>query len=380
MNDKRIRVLALEPFFGGSHRAFLEGWQAHGRHDWTILQRSARHWKWRMRQAAVDMADEVAARVASGETWDLLLCSDMLNLAEFRGLAPEPVRRLPTVAYFHENQLTYPNRIAGERDLHFGFTNFTTALAADAVWFNSVYHRDCFLEALRQMLGSMPDRRRPDLVDRIAGRAQVWPKGIDRMPNRRERSPGPPRLLWAARWEHDKNPELLFDALIRLKEKDAPFRISVLGERYDEVPDVFARAKAQLADRIDRWGWLESRTGYVNALLEADLVVSTADHEFFGVSVVEAVAAGAFPLLPRRLAYPDIFGGEQTLDFFYDGSCDDLVSRLEGLIARTEAGDLWGGNPNRGREMVEPYCWERLAPRLDDALEAVGDRFEGRMS
>jgi hypothetical protein len=32
-----IRVLALEPYYRGSHRAFLDGWVERSRHEWTLL-------------------------------------------------------------------------------------------------------------------------------------------------------------------------------------------------------------------------------------------------------------------------------------------------------------------------------------------------------
>lgn len=51
-----MRVLALEPYYGGSHRAFVDGWASRSRHDWTVLTLPAHHWKWRMRGAAVTMA------------------------------------------------------------------------------------------------------------------------------------------------------------------------------------------------------------------------------------------------------------------------------------------------------------------------------------
>lgn len=38
---------------------------------------------------------------------------------------------------------------------------------------------------------------------------------------------------------------------------------------------------------------------YVALLQQADLVISTADHEFFGISILEAVAARAFPAFAR---------------------------------------------------------------------------------
>ena len=50
---------------------------------------------------------------------------------------------------------------------------------------------------------------------------------------------------------------------------------------------------------------------YLKILSEADIIVSTAIHEFFGISVVEAIAAGAYPLLPKRLAYPEVLALEK---------------------------------------------------------------------
>ena len=32
-----MKVLALEPYYGGSHKAFLDGWQKHSRHEFTVL-------------------------------------------------------------------------------------------------------------------------------------------------------------------------------------------------------------------------------------------------------------------------------------------------------------------------------------------------------
>lgn len=134
-----MNILALEPYYGGSHRAFLDGWIATSRHTWTPLTLPAHHWKWRMRHAAITFAEQVAS--CPNTHFDAIFCSDMLNLAVFRGLAPQPISKLPTVVYFHENQLTYPDNSRTQRDYHYAFDNFQTLLAADQAWFNSDYHR-----------------------------------------------------------------------------------------------------------------------------------------------------------------------------------------------------------------------------------------------
>ncbi len=370
--DGGLRVLALEPYFGGSHRAFLDGWRSRSRHRWTLLTLPAFKWKWRMRNAALTFADALRARVRAGQRWDVLWCSDMLDLAALRGLAPRPVADLPAVAYFHENQLTYPVRHEQERDYHFGYTNMTTALAAASVWFNSAFARDSFLAALPGFLRRMPDDRPEGVVERIAAKARIMPPGVDPVPPRGPRRPGPLRILWAARWEHDKNPELFFEAIGRLARAGVAFRLSVIGQRFRDVPEVFAAARQAYADRIDRWGYQESRAAYVEALRGADVIVSTADHEFFGLSVVEAILAGAMPLLPRRLSYPEILGDLSPAEAqrcFFDGTAQGLAQKLV----------TWAESVRRGEPLpaaaairaVEKFTWPRVQSRLDDELEAI---------
>jgi glycosyltransferase involved in cell wall biosynthesis len=385
-----MRILALEPYFGGSHKAFLDGWTARSRHDWTVLGLRPSKWKWRMRHAAVTFSDDVAARVANGESWDLVFCSDMLNLAEFRGLCPPAIAALSSVVYFHENQITYPMRVEAERDHHFGFTNMTTALAATRVWFNSAFNRDSFLDALPTFLRKMPDYRPLDAIDRIRAKSKVHPPGIDPPPAdvariRAQRAAArraalggatdataaataPLRILWAARWEHDKDPDAFFDAIGRLKTAGNPFRLSVLGERFAESPRIFDVAEREFAEHIDHWGYAESRDAYWRVLANADVLVSTAQHEFFGLSVVEAIAAGVYPLLPRRLSYPELLTGDE---FFYEGGPRELAERLAALAERAAIGALWIGEADHTSNQAGRFQWEPLTRVMDDELDVM---------
>jgi len=360
------RILALNPWHGGSHRAFLEGWIEHGRHQFTVLPLSPARWKWRMRHGAITFAEQLCGDARFAEPgFDAVFCTDMLNLAEFRGLAPGWILDLPTVVYFHENQLTYPVREERERDLHFAMTNLTTCLAADAVWFNSAWHRGEFLNAASLFLKRMPDFVEPALADRVREKSSVQPPGIEQCPVPATHRAGPLRIAWVARWEHDKNPELFFDALFELESRGVDFQVSVLGESFTEVPDCFPAAQQKLAGRIDHWGFTESREAYWQVLAKCDVVVSTAAHEFFGIAILEAVSAGCFPLVPRALAYPETLG-ERSEEWFHGGTVDGVAGRLESL-AQDHPQVLQAPS-------VDRFVWPVRASEMDERIEQVINR------
>jgi len=240
------------------------------------------------------------------------------------------------------------------------------------VWFNSSYHQDIFLDELQDFLKRMPDFQPFEAIEDIRNKSLVRHPGIHQFQKRGERSPGPMRIIWAARWEHDKNPELFFESLRIMKAKKIEFRVSVIGEQFRQVPDVFNFARQEFSDNIDLWGYQEDRNDYESALLEADVFVSTADHEFFGISVLEGAAAGTFPLVPKKLAYLETLeldGGNE--DFYYKGGADQLAERLAHLSEEIENNNLWDGDPDRAIHIVEKFFWNTKAPLLDEELKRL---------
>lgn len=367
-----IRVGLLEPFYGGSHRAFAEGWQKHSRHTIEIEGLPARFWKWRMRGAAFEMARRIREKNLRPDLW---FAGSLMDVAQLRSLLPD--RDVPIVTYFHESQAAYPWRADGEpeeRDLQYVFTDFASAAASDAVAFNSSHLRDGFITQTRKFLARMPDARPMWLLDEIEAKSVVLPLGVEfshidaarAESDRRAEEEGAPTVLWCHRWEYDKNPEEFFAVLFRLAEKNVPFRVIVAGAGYERIPDIFQQAKAVLGERIVHWGGVEDRDAYARLLCRAAVVVSTAFHETFGIGMVEAAYAGAHPLAPRRLSYPEVFPPEIHGACLYADEKDleeRLASHLTGRAALLERGAL--------AELFVRYSWLRRVSSFDDLAARI---------
>lgn len=356
------RVLFLEPYFGGSHKAFAEGLVRHSRHEIILVTLPGRFWRWRMRGSA-----PLFAAKTEGLSPDLLFASSMLPLAEFLGLAGESVRRAPRVLYFHENQLTYPLADGERRDLHLVMTQVTGGLAADRILFNSQHQRREFLNALPAFVKSLPDYRPAGIHPRFQKRSSVIPPGIDfdSLGDSRTRrgKETPPTILWNHRWEHDKGRDLLVDLVRRLRRRGVAFRLVVTGAPAGARSDLFDELPRIAGPHLAHIGFARTRAAYARLLAAADLVVSTARHEFFGISILEAIHAGAFPILPRALAYPEILDPRVFPACYYDTAAE--------LIAKTEAYLASPPNHPALRTVAARFAWPGIARRFDGLFDEV---------
>ena len=246
-----MKILLLEPYYGGSHRSWTDGLVASSSHDIAIYTLPASHWKWRMHGAAVSFAKRFMEDALRP---DLILCSDMLDLSTFLGLTVKKSKGVKTAIYFHENQLSYPWSMTDEdvkrqRDNHYKFINYSSALAADFVFFNSDYHYASFFEALLPFLKAFPDHQNLDTLDAIKSKSQVLNLALDLKKLdgfAKAKISDVPILLWNHRWEYDKNPDLFFQTLINLKKKGLKFKLVVLGQAYAKSPKIFEEAQTAL--------------------------------------------------------------------------------------------------------------------------------------
>ncbi|MDP6570890.1 MAG: DUF3524 domain-containing protein, partial [Candidatus Marinimicrobia bacterium] len=173
-----MKILLVEPFFSGSHKGWAEGYQIHSNHQVEILSLPGRFWKWRMHGGAVTLAKRFHKLSYHP---DIILTTDMLNLPVFLSLVKPSC---PVVVYFHENQFTYPwspqdEDVVLQRDKHYGFINYSTALCADHVFFNSKFHLNSFFTGLEDFLRQFPDYREIQNIEKIQQKSSVLHLGLN---------------------------------------------------------------------------------------------------------------------------------------------------------------------------------------------------------
>jgi glycosyltransferase involved in cell wall biosynthesis len=369
-----MNILFLEPFYGGSHREFADGLIAQSRHTIEPVTLPARFWKWRMRGAAIDFA----RRVAVPEKYDVLMATDLMSVADLKAIWGR--RCPPVLLYFHENQFSYPLAPTESMDVQFGFTNITSALAADRVCFNSRTHYDAYFSSMRDFLNMMPDCRPRWILEDIRAKSSVcypgcaFPKTDPLMEPPARNKAHPPIIVWNHRWEHDKNPEAFFEAIDGLKQAGLNFQLALLGENFQRIPEVFVEARHRYKKHIVRYGYEASRTRYMQWLLQGGVVISTARQENFGLAVVMAVSCGCYPLLPKRLSYPEIIPKAFHADVLYA----DPSELTEKLIAVIKDFDQILEIRTNLAQSMQKFSWQVRIGDFDKMLEELAQGKERR--
>ncbi|KXS39027.1 MAG: group 1 glycosyl transferase [Halomonadaceae bacterium T82-2] len=319
-----MKALLLSAYAAASHRFWADGLeQAFPEIDWQRLELPPRHFQWRVR--GNPLMWRLANHAVLEQSFDLVVATSMVDLATLVGLCPS-LAQARKVVYFHENQFAFPRSSRQVLRPEPMMVNLYAALAADVVVFNSAYNRDSLVAGARDFLSRMPDRLPLEpWLSRLAAHAHVLPVPL---PDQAVRPAGRGRrIVWNHRWEYDKNPEAFFAALERLVAEGIDFEVAVMGQQFRDRPAVFDTARAWLGERIVCWGE-QPAADYAAMLDAADIVVSTTDHEFQGLAIMEAVTRGCLPLVPDRLCFPDYYPDACR----YLGDVESLVARLRGWL------------------------------------------------
>jgi len=363
-----MNILLIEPFYIGSHKQWAEGYKNHSKHNIEIIYLKGIYWKWRMHGGAITLSKKFNNYVKQNGKPDLILVTDMLNLPVFTSFSD--VSEVPIVSFFHENQITYPWSTQDRdkeknRDHHYGFINYTTALRSDLIMFNSKFHKNIFIKELKKFLKQFPDHNDLYNVDEIANKSIVSYLGLDlkKFDQYKNNTHNEiPTILWNHRWEYDKNPDDFFNCLKRIKEEKIKFKLIILGEEFQTEMQVFTEARDYFSDEIIHMGYCESFSEYAAFLNKADIIPVTTNQEFFGVSVIEAIYCDVYPLLPNRLTYPELFDNKKNPENFYLNS-SELFIKLKEYIKNRHKKSL--------KKYSKEYDWSVIAKNYDSLMNKI---------
>ncbi|MFT4522288.1 MAG: glycosyltransferase involved in cell wall biosynthesis [Bacteroidia bacterium] len=350
-------VFIVEPFFGGSHALWIHQLIKHLSCKTVVFSLPASHWKWRMTASALTLAKRVNESELHPE---VILTTDMLDVALFKSLLRPELQSVRLVCYMHENQLVYPmqNKSNPNWDRHYAFKNFTSCFVADRVCFNSEYHKSAFLKSLRPFLQAFPDHQPLQEIIEIEQKSTVLYPGIDvdELKGYKQPKSHRPTVLWSHRWEHDKNPQEFFDALLALSAEGLDFDVIVCGEHYKKSPDCFAKAKERLSKHLVHWGYFNNREAYLHALWKATVLPVSSFQENFGISVLEAAFCGCELILPNRLVYSELYSNSAQ---FYSNQ-DEFIHLLRDHITKNKQETT---SPN-----FERFSWISLIEAYQEVL------------
>tara|TARA_Y100001936_G_scaffold252476_1_gene312260 strand:+ start:775 stop:1863 length:1089 start_codon:yes stop_codon:yes gene_type:complete len=354
-------VLILEPWYRGSHKSWVQGWKAQSQHSISITDGSDTGW----RRSLITAPSLFAAELdRNAQNIDALIASTPIDLATVFGLLDRSTPRPPTLLYMHESQIGYPSGPKGGQAYRAIIADWASIMSADRVAVASRFHAELLLQEL------------PTFVDKIIkgggvkleaalNNIQVLPVGIEVPATPKASANGCLKVLWNHRWSHDKRPDEFVHAMQKLASEGFEFEIFALGHVERSGRKAHTRLKACLGDRLAICG-PRSRGEYLQALQKTDLVVSTAHHDFFGVAISEAIAAGARPVLPKRLAYPELVPSELHSELLYEGSLEDAL-RSQLVLDRSEL----HAHRAATREHVSSFDWRNVAPRYDSFIDEM---------
>lgn len=323
----RRKALLLSAYDAQSHRHWHQMLSNHiTDFDWTVIALPAHHFFWRVRSNGLSFALDHRECLSSG--YDVLIATSMVDLATLRGLVPE-LASVPALVYFHENQFDYPQReaVSEHRIINVQLSSIVTAFCANRVLFNSEYNRRSFLSGARQFIKRMPDGLSSTIACDIEKKSVVLPVPIhadittprrdchSKFSGRYKKDNNCVDLVWAHRWEFDKQPDVFFNALEKLYAmpeyvaSSVSVRLHVMGQSFRQVPDCFQWARERGIHNVKTWGF-QSRADYYQVLAKSEITVSTALHDFQGLSMIEAIHQGCIPVAPNRVAYPEYIPAE----------------------------------------------------------------------
>lgn len=290
----------------------------------------------------------------------------MIDLSLFKSLLNNEYQKTPIHYYFHENQYSYPwdmNNYKSKKGIEtfFGIFQLRSCLVADKIYFNSEHNRKTFTQGAIEEISKQRDDNDISLFNDINKKIKVLPLGIDftkfdvnKLPKNEF-----PTIVWNHRWEKDKNLDDAFQLLKKLKQTH-DFKLYFLGQSPNFEPPIINEIKSKLGESIAHIGHVNDFSEYCKMLWKSHISLSTSNHDFFGISTLETMYCGCYPILPLRNAYPEHF---HSVDHLYKNSYE-AFEKLKYAVENYKNLTVPGNK-------VENYKWSNIIEIYDQELSEI---------
>jgi alpha-1,3-mannosyltransferase len=202
-----------------------------------------------------------------------------------------------------------------------------------------------------------------NIFSRISGRMHRIGNGVDSTKWRDRASPSVNRtLIYFGRFSKNKRIDLVFPLLSALREDGEDWKLIIAGKPWDVSVDELAQQAAAFPPGTVTIHPIPSDEELGRLISDASFYVSASEHEGFGISVVEAMAAGLFPVLSHIPAFETLAAKAGTgilLDSFDAPEAAQTVRQARENFSK--------GSSAQRRQMLEAaesYDWKTEADKL----------------
>jgi len=197
-------------------------------------------------------------------------------------------------------------------------------------------------------------------------RIVICPPGAPRWSPRSQPVPRGP-ILFVGTLEPRKNVGALLKAYARLLERDASIPPLWIAGGQTEASGPWLRAMAQppLAGRVKYLGYIQSDDRHA-LYIQASMLILPSHLEGFGMTAVEAMAAGVPTILSRRGALPEVAGDAAA---FVEP--DDITGLAAAMTRYLDDPAAAAAAAERGVRRAMRYSWDDSAATLLDRYRQI---------
>lgn len=334
------RTLILSAYHAKSHEMWITSMKRMFS-NCEVLSLEPRYFDWRVRGNPLSWFEDLQQLGQQHQKthFQQLIVTSMCDLATLGGIHPW-IGGLYKVVYFHENQFAYPSGTKAP-SLEVKMVGLYNAMAGNQIVFNSQWNRDSFFDGVVELISQFPDaipkvQGDRGLIHLLKSKSVIIPVPISSLseysaqlkPHTLEnyRAGQLIKIAWNHRWEYDKGPEELYQLAQGLQERGVLFELHLFGERFRNQPAEFELLSQLLGSQLQVHNYNNQFEGYLENLAQCHVVLSTALHEFQGLGILDGLATGCIPLVPKRLSYVEMYPEQ----YLYE-DLNDAMAWLETL-------------------------------------------------